>query len=110
VKREQNFDQHRLIAALAPDLLNGTYGGTKAYVVNLTQSLHHEVGDKGIQVQAVLSGATSTEFWDRAGLAVHHLPEEIVMTAEEKFNAARLALAPNLSHKHPAAGYGAGGI
>jgi short-subunit dehydrogenase len=34
------------IAALAPELLNGVYSGTKAYVVNLTQSLHHEVGDK----------------------------------------------------------------
>ena len=123
------------IAALAPELLNGTYSGTKAYVVNLTQSLHHEVADKGIQVQAVLPGATSTGFWDRAGLPVHHLPGETVMTAEEmvdaaltgldqdelitipslpdaadwqKFNAARLALAPNLSHKHPAARYAVG--
>ena len=121
------------IVALAPELLNGTYSGTKAYVVNLTQSLHHEVGDKGVQVQAVLPGATSTEFWDRAGLPVHNLPAEIVMTAEEmvdaslaaldqrelitipslpeaadwqRFNDARLALGPNLSRQHAAARYG----
>jgi short-subunit dehydrogenase len=120
------------IVALAPELLNGTYSGTKAYVVNLTQSLHHEVGDKGIQVQAVLPGATSTEFWDRAGLPVQHLPEQTVMTAEEmvdaslagldqkelitipslpnladwqKFDAARLALGPNLSHSRAADRY-----
>jgi short-subunit dehydrogenase len=120
------------IVALAPEQLNGTYSGTKAYVVNLTQSLHHEVGSKGIQVQAVLPGATSTEFWDRAGLAVHNLPEQIVMTADEmvdaalagldqrelitipslpnladwqKFDAARLALGPNLSHKQAAGRY-----
>jgi short-subunit dehydrogenase len=120
------------IVALAPEMFNGTYSGTKAYVVNLTQSLHHEVGDKGIQVQAVLPGATSTEFWDRAGLAVHHLPEQIVMTAEEmvdaslagldqhelitipalpdaadwqKFDEARRALGPDLSHKHAAHRY-----
>ncbi len=120
------------IVALAPELLNGTYSGTKAYVVNLTQSLHHEVGDKGIQVQAVLPGAISTNFWDRAGLSIQHLPDEIVMTADElvdaslagldqhelitipslpdaaawqKFDAARLALGPNLSHKHSAARY-----
>jgi short-subunit dehydrogenase len=80
------------IAALAPELLNGTYSGTKAYVVNLTQSLHHEVGDKGIQVQAVLSGATSTDFWDRASLAVRRLPEETVMTAEEMVDAALTGL------------------
>ena len=36
------------IAALSPDLLNGVYGGTKAFVVSLTQSLHNEVKDKGI--------------------------------------------------------------
>jgi short-subunit dehydrogenase len=121
------------IVALSPELLNGVYSGTKAFVVNLTQSLHNEVKDKGIQVQAVLPGATSTEFWDRAKLPVHNLPAEIVMTAEEmvdaslagldqgelitipalpdladwkKFDDARKALAPNLSRKHSAARYG----
>ena len=50
------------VVALSPELLNGVYSGTKAFVVNLTQSLYNEVKDKGIQVQAVLPGATSTEF------------------------------------------------
>jgi short-subunit dehydrogenase len=121
------------VVALNPELLNGVYSGTKAFVVNLTQSLHNEVKDKGIQVQAVLPGATSTEFWDRAKLPVHNLPAEIVMTAEEmvdaslagldqgelitipalpdladweKFDAARKALGPNLSRKHSAVRYG----
>jgi uncharacterized protein len=121
------------IVALSPELLNGVYSGTKAFVVNLTQSLHNEVKDKGIQVQAVLPGATSTEFWDRAKLPVHNLPADWVMTAEEmvdaslagldqgelitipalpdladwkKFDEARKALAPNLSRQHPAARYG----
>src|SRR5258708_3535274 len=31
------------IVALAPEMLNGVYSGTKAYVVNLTQSLNKEV-------------------------------------------------------------------
>lgn len=120
------------VVAVAPELLNGTYSGTKAYVVNFTQSLNHELAGKGIQVQAVLPGATGTEFWDRAGLAVHNLPGEIVMSAEDmvdasltgldqhelitipaltdaadwqKFEAARIALGPNLSHRQPAARY-----
>jgi len=59
------------VVALAPELLNGVYSGTKAYVLNLTQSLHKEVGGKGIQVQAVLPGATASEFWDRAGIGGH---------------------------------------
>ena len=121
------------VVALNPELLNGVYSGTKAFVLNLTQSLHNEVKDKGIQVQAVLPGATSTEFWDRANFPVHNLPAEIVMTAEDmvdaslaaldqgelvtipalpdiadwqNFDQARKALAPNLSHKHAAARYG----
>ncbi|MFM0716381.1 SDR family oxidoreductase [Paraburkholderia strydomiana] len=120
------------IVALAPELLNGTYSGTKAYVLNLTQSLHHEVGAKGVQLQAVLPGATSTAFWDHAGLAIENLPAQIVMTAEDmvdaalagldqgelvtipalpdaadwdRLNSARQQLQPNLSHKVPAERY-----
>ncbi|MBB1598536.1 SDR family oxidoreductase [Variovorax sp. UMC13] len=121
------------IVALAPELLNGVYSGSKAFVVNLSQSLHHEVGDKGVQVQAVLPGATHTDFWRIAGVPVEHLPEGIVMSAEdmvdaalvgfdrrelitipslpdvadwERADAARRALGPNLSRPTPAERYG----
>lgn len=80
------------IAAVAPELLNGVYGGSKAYVVNFTQALHKEVGDKGVQVQAVLPGAISTEFWERAGMAVSNLPAQIVMQGDELVDAALAAL------------------
>jgi len=81
------------IVALAPELLNGVYGGTKAFVLAFTQSLHHELSEKGVKVQAVLPGATSTEFWDTAGLPVQHLPSEIVMSAEQMVDAALAGLA-----------------
>jgi short-subunit dehydrogenase len=120
------------IVALAPELLNGVYGGTKAYVLAFTQSLHHEVGAKGVQVQAVLPGAISTPFWSRAGVPVEHLPQHIVMQADElvdaalsgfdqrelvtipslpdaaqweTFNAARLAMGPGLSLQKAAQRY-----
>jgi short-subunit dehydrogenase len=120
------------IVAIAPELLNGTYGGTKAYVMAFTQSLHHELGNKGVQVQAILPGATRTQFWDRAGLPVSNLPQEWVMSAEDMvdaalvaldqkelitipalpdvekwktFDAARLALGPDLSRTNPAQRY-----
>jgi short-subunit dehydrogenase len=120
------------IVAVAPERLNGTYGGTKAFVLAFTQSLHHELDPKGIQVQAVLPGATRTDFWSAAGLPVSHLPSEIVMTVEEmvdaalvgfdrkelvtvpslpdaedweRFDAARRALGPNLSRSSAAARY-----
>jgi len=120
------------IAAVAPELLNGTYGGSKAYVLALTQSLHHELKDKGVRVQAVLPGAIATPFWGRFGVPISHLPAAIVMTPEnlvdaalagfdqgevvtvpslpdaadwDRFETARLALGPNLSHTKPAARY-----
>lgn len=120
------------IVALSPELLNGSYSGSKAYVVNLSQSLHHELGAKGVKVQAVLPGATRTDFWGIAGVPVEHLPQEIVMSAEDlvdsalagldagelitipslpdvedwkRFDAARQALGPNLSRSVPAARY-----
>ena len=74
--------------AVAPELLNGVYGATKAYVLALTQSLVHEFADKGIRIQAVLPGATATEFWDIAGTPVHQLPAEIVMSAQDLVDAA----------------------
>jgi short-subunit dehydrogenase len=120
------------VVALAPDLLNGTYSGTKAYVVNFTQALKSELAGTGVTVQAVLPGATATPFWEKSGRPVEQLPSEIVMTAEdmvdaslagldqhevitipalpdfadwEKYEAARKALGPNLSHQFPAARY-----
>jgi short-subunit dehydrogenase len=78
--------------AVAPELLNGVYGGTKAFVLALTQSLLHELADKGVRVQAVLPGATATEFWDVAGKPVHQLPTEIVMSADDLVDAALAGL------------------
>jgi uncharacterized protein len=120
------------IVALAPELLNGSYSGSKAYVLNFTQSLQQELGPKGIRVQAVLPGAISTEFWDVSGLPISNLPKDWVMTADDLVDAAlagldagelitipslpdvsewqrldeaRQALRPNLSHTHPASRY-----
>jgi uncharacterized protein len=124
------------VVALAPDLLNGTYSGTKAYVVNFTQALKIELAGTGVIIQAVLPGATATPFWEKSGRPIEQLPAEIVMTAEdmvdaslagldqheaitipalpdvrdwEAFEMARRALGPNLSRQNPAARYGIGG-
>ena len=75
------------IAAISPEVLNGVYAGTKAYVVALTQSLQHELGGSGLRFQAVLPGATATPFWDTAGVPIAHLPSEIVMSAEDMVDA-----------------------
>lgn len=120
------------IVALAPELLNGAYSGSKAYVVNFTQSMHNELASKGIRVQAVLPGAIDTPFWDKDGLPISNLPTQMVMQPTslvdvamagfdlgevitipslpniEDWQALELArkhLAPNLSHTTPATRY-----
>ena len=76
------------IVSIAPELLNGVYGATKAYVLAFSQSLHHELAEKGIQVQAVLPGATATPFWDNGGLPLDQLDKSIVMSPQDMVDAA----------------------
>lgn len=78
--------------AISPETLNGVYGGSKAFVLAFSQSLHHELAGKDIRVQAVLPGATATDFWDVAGVPVAHLPGEIVMRATDLVDAALIGL------------------
>jgi uncharacterized protein len=80
------------IVAISPETLNGVYGGSKAFVLAFSQSLQHELGPKGIRIQAVLPGATATEFWDIAGLPVSNLPAAIVMSAADMVDAALAGL------------------
>jgi short-subunit dehydrogenase len=120
------------IVGIAPERLNGVYGASKAYVIALSQSLHKELADKNVRVQAVLPGAAATDLWAKAGRPVEHLPSEIVMSTDdmvdaalagldqgelitipslpdaadwEAYESARQKLAPNLSRKIPAARY-----
>jgi short-subunit dehydrogenase len=80
------------LVAISPETLNGVYGGSKAFVLAFSHSLQHELAQKGIRVQAVLPGATATEFWDIAGPPVHNLPTGIVMSAEDMVDAALAGL------------------
>jgi uncharacterized protein len=76
------------IVAISPETLNGVYGGSKAFVLAFSQSLQRELADKGVQVQAVLPGATATDFWQTGGLPIEHLPAGIVMSATDMVDAA----------------------
>ncbi|AWM28376.1 SDR family NAD(P)-dependent oxidoreductase [Sinorhizobium fredii] len=120
------------IVGIAPELLNGVYGGSKAFVLAFTLSLEKELADKNIRIQAVLPGATATDFWGIAGTPLEHVPSETVMPAEdmvdaalagfdlgeritipslpdaadwETYEAARQKLMPHLSRSVPAARY-----
>ena len=120
------------VLGLMPEMFPGVYPATKSFVQTLSQSLHIELGGSGIQVQAVLPGATRTEIWERSGKNIDDLPAEIVMDVDEMVDAAlagfdqgelitipslpdagdfqaleaaRLKLAPNMNRNHAAARY-----
>jgi short-subunit dehydrogenase len=80
------------VVAVQPEILNGVYAGTKAFVLAFSRSLATELTGKGIRVQVVLPGATATKFWADAGLPVENLPAEIVMPADEMVDAALAGL------------------
>lgn len=80
------------VLALLPEMFNGTYSGTKAYLLNLTRSLQQELGPIGVRVQAVMPGATRTEIWDRAGTPISHLPQDMLMDVDAMVDAALAGL------------------
>lgn len=118
--------------AINPERFNGVYSASKAAILALSQALTKELTDNDVRIQTVLPGATRTEIWERAGKDVNSLPQERVMDVDELVDAAlkgldmgetitipslpdaqdladaeaaRLKLAPNLSHNHPADRY-----
>jgi len=76
------------VVGVIPERLNGVYGATKAFVLALTQSLQHELAEKGVRVQAVLPAATATDIWEKAGLHHSKLPVGTVMSTEDMVDAA----------------------
>jgi uncharacterized protein len=120
------------VLALAPELLEGAYSGSKAYLLNLSINLAGAVSSAGVRVQAVLPGATRTEIWERSGknvdvllpgkvMDVHDLVDAALVgldrgetvtippLADESlwtaYNEARLALGPHLSERDVADRY-----
>lgn len=120
------------VLALAPEMFDSIYSGTKAFLLNLSLGSASQWKDKGVYVQAVLPGATRTEIWERSGKDVDALPANWVMSADDlvdaallgfdrgetvtipplpdegqfiAMNEARLAMGPNLSKREVAERY-----
>ena len=120
------------VMAFMPEVGDGTYSGTKAFLLNLSLGLAEQLEPLGVRIQAVLPGATRTEIWERSGKDVDALPADSVMSAEdlvdaalvgfdkgeivtipplhelglwEEMNRSRLALAPHLANRRVADRY-----
>lgn len=121
------------VLGIAPEITNPVYGGSKAFLLNFSQALYAEAGNRGLRVQAVLPGATRTEIWDRSGGDITKLDPARLMEVDDlvdaalagfdagelvtipslpdvadwnAFEAARVRLLPNLSRNAPATRYG----
>lgn len=120
------------VFALMTDPGFAAYAGSKAYVLHFSRVLQAELSKRGVHVQVVLPGAVATDIWRLNGVDVASLPAGTVMSPEDlvdaalagldrgesitipslpdvrdwdAFEAARLALVPNLSRERPAARY-----
>lgn len=81
------------VVAVAPELpFNSVYSASKAFVLSLSQALHYELADLGVTVQAVLPGATSTDFWDGTDVPRASIPAHILMAADQMVDAALTGL------------------
>jgi short-subunit dehydrogenase len=79
------------VLALAPEILEGVYSGSKAFLLNLTQGIAHELGnDSPVRVQAVLPGATRTEIWERSGMDIDNFPADWIMNVDDLVDASLL--------------------
>jgi short-subunit dehydrogenase len=80
------------VLALAPERFNGSYSGTKAYLLNLSLRLQQEVSGNGVRVQVVLPGATRTAIWEKSGTDIATLPPSMLMDVDEMVDAALIGL------------------
>lgn len=76
------------VLALVPEMYEGVYSGTKAYLLNLSQAMASQLAPRGVYVQVVLPGATRTEIWEKAGRDVEEFPPGFLMEAEDMVDAA----------------------
>lgn len=56
------------LSATTPTPFESIYGPTRAFMYSFAQGLREELKEHGVNVTALLPGATATEFHDRAGM------------------------------------------
>lgn len=93
------------VAGFQPVPRNATYGATKAFVTQFTETLHSEVRDHGVHVTALCPGFTRTEFQRRAGVGDRRLPEAVWLSAETVARAGLDAVTRNQAVCVPGLGY-----
>ncbi|NYV77002.1 SDR family oxidoreductase [Streptomyces sp. UH6] len=71
------------VASVAAFVPRGTYGASKAWVVQFTQGAARDVAADGVRLMALCPGFVRTEFHERAGMGTDNIPGWMWLDADK---------------------------
>ncbi|WP_081236215.1 SDR family NAD(P)-dependent oxidoreductase [Streptomyces viridosporus] len=89
------------VASTAAFLPRGTYGASKAWVVQFTQGAALDLAGNGVRLMALCPGFVRTEFHERAGMGTDNIPNWMWLDADKVAAAALADLARGKSLSIP---------
>ncbi|MBB1244117.1 SDR family oxidoreductase [Streptomyces durbertensis] len=89
------------VASVAAFVPRGTYGASKAWVVQFTQGAAQDLAGSGVRLMALCPGFVRTEFHERAGMSVDDVPGWMWLDADKLVDAALRDLARGRSLSVP---------
>ncbi|MGY1549436.1 SDR family NAD(P)-dependent oxidoreductase [Streptomyces sp. MN6] len=89
------------VASTAAFVPRGTYGASKAWVVQFTQGAAQDLAGHGVRLMALCPGFVRTEFHQRAGMGTDNIPRWMWLDADKVATAALADLARGKSVSVP---------
>lgn len=89
------------VASVAAFVPRGTYGASKAWVVQFTQGAAKDLAGSGVRLMALCPGFVRTEFHERAGMGTDNIPKWMWLDADKLVAAALADLARGRSLSIP---------